>query len=86
MISGRVQGVCYRYWTRQNADRLGLAGWVRNRQDGTVEAVFSGVGEQVDEMLRLCRRGPDAAFVTRVNINLCAEPAENAGFSILATR
>lgn len=64
VIKGRVQGVCYRNWTVENAEQLGLKGWVRNRRDGSVEALFSGPPEAVDEMHQRCRRGPPAAMVT----------------------
>lgn len=86
VVTGRVQGVCFRYWTRQKALALGLSGWVRNRQDGSVEAEFCGADRPVNEMLRLCRKGPDAALVQQARINILLEPAENTGFSILATR
>ncbi|XP_024013271.1 acylphosphatase-2 [Eutrema salsugineum] len=64
VIKGRVQGVCYRNWTVENAEQLGIKGWVRNRRDGSVEALFSGPSEAVDEMQQRCRRGPPAAMVT----------------------
>ena len=64
MIKGRVQGVFYRNWTVENATQLGLKGWVRNRRDGSVEALFSGSPDAVQEMERRCRRGPPAAVVT----------------------
>lgn len=64
VIKGRVQGVCYRNWTVENAETLGLKGWVRNRRDGSVEALFSGPPEAVEEMQQRCRRGPPAAMVT----------------------
>lgn len=64
VIKGRVQGVCYRNWTVENAEQLGLKGWVRNRRDGSVEALFSGPPEAVEEMQQRCRRGPPAAMVT----------------------
>lgn len=64
MIKGRVQGVFYRDWTVQNATDLGLKGWVRNRRDGSVEALFSGPPDKVEEMEQRCRRGPPAAAVT----------------------
>lgn len=66
LISGRVQGVWYRGWTQETARRLGLSGWVQNRRDGTVQAVFSGPDDKVDEMLKLCEEGPPAAYVTSV--------------------
>jgi acylphosphatase len=68
LIEGRVQGVGYRYWTERVAGELGLAGWVRNRRDGSVEALFSGLAETVAEMLDRCREGPASAVVTSVRI------------------
>lgn len=65
-ISGRVQGVNYREAMRQESERLGVTGWVRNRTDGTVEAVVQGAAAQVDAMLTWARRGPSAARVDAV--------------------
>lgn len=65
-ISGRVQGVGFRWWTRDQAGRLGLRGWVRNRRDGSVEAVFIGPAATVEEMVALCHEGPPAARVETV--------------------
>ena len=65
-VEGRVQGVWFRAWTVQEASRRGLAGWVRNRRDGSVEAVFAGPQGQVDDMVAACRRGPPAAQVTNL--------------------
>jgi acylphosphatase len=67
-ITGLVQGVGYRYWTEDAACELGLSGWVRNRRDGSVEALFSGAADDVAEMLRRCREGPRAAQVTSVEV------------------
>ncbi len=61
VISGRVQGVWFRGWTVDEATARGLSGWVRNRRDGTVEAVFEGAPEAVDAMVEACRTGPPAA-------------------------
>jgi acylphosphatase len=72
VIRGIVQGVGFRYWTRRNATARGLAGWVRNRRDGSVEAVFAGPPQAVAEMIALCHRGPDAARVSTVD----EKPAE----------
>jgi acylphosphatase len=66
IVHGRVQGVGYREWTRRMALRLGLTGWVRNRRDGTVEAVLEGSADQVRAMTELMRDGPMAAVVNRV--------------------
>jgi acylphosphatase len=76
IISGRVQGVGYRAWTASNARKLGLDGWVRNRRDGTVEAVFSGENAAVQSMLAACREGPMVARVTDVVSNHSAEECE----------
>ena len=65
-VSGRVQGVFFRAWVSDRARRLGLAGWVRNRLDGRVEAVFEGRPEAVDTMVGLCHEGPDHARVDAV--------------------
>jgi acylphosphatase len=72
VIRGQVQGVGFRYWTRRTATARGLQGWVRNRRDGTVEAVFAGAEQAVADMIRLCRRGPDPAWVDSVD----EKPAE----------
>src|SRR5258706_2307563 len=60
-IRGRVQGVGYRYWLEQQARVRGLEGWVRNRRDGKVEALFAGPPDVVSGMIVLCRRGPPSA-------------------------
>lgn len=73
-IEGRVQGVWYRSWTIQRAQELGLNGWVRNRTDGTVEALFSGSEEAVEAMIRDLYKGPSAARVTRVITSLADAP------------
>jgi len=67
-IHGRVQGVFYRAWTVAEAGRRGLQGWVRNRSDGTVEAVLSGPAAQVDDMIAACRLGPPRAAVSRIDV------------------
>lgn len=67
-IGGRVQGVGYRYWTMITAQRLGLRGWVRNRADGSVEALIAGNGASVERMIEACRRGPSQARVERVEV------------------
>ena len=65
-IRGRVQGVGYRYWVEQQARARGLEGWVRNRRDGRVEALFAGPPDAVSAMIASCRRGPAAARVDAV--------------------
>lgn len=66
MISGRVQGVGFRAWTVRTANRLGISGWVRNRTEGTVEAVFLGDAPEVEAMLAQCQKGPITAKVYEV--------------------
>ena len=83
-IEGSVQGVGYRAWTERVAAGLDLSGWVRNRRDGTVEALFSGPAEEVAEMLARCRDGPRAAHVTAVRIIEEGGPAPG-GFEVLPT-
>lgn len=73
-VFGRVQGVWYRGWTVERALALGLDGWVRNRADGTVEALFAGPADAVDRMLEACRQGPPAALVRDVAVEPAADP------------
>jgi acylphosphatase len=84
-ILGRVQGVWYRGWAEDEAGRLGLDGWVRNRADGSVEAVLSGAPDRVREMIGLCRHGPPAARVERIEETAEPDPPE-PGFRTLPTR
>ena len=84
LIEGSVQGVGYRAWTERVAAELDLSGWVRNRRDGTVEALFSGPAEEVAEMLERCRDGPRAARVTAVRVIEEGGPAPE-GFEVLPT-
>jgi acylphosphatase len=89
-IRGRVQGVGYRYWVENQAVAHALEGWVRNRRDGSVEALFSGPDEVVSNMVAACRRGPSSARVDAVDehpghaevLNL-RRPGER--FSVLST-
>ncbi|XP_058212791.1 uncharacterized protein LOC131324723 [Rhododendron vialii] len=73
VVKGRVQGVFYRNWTMENAKELGLKGWVRNRRNGSVEALFSGSTDKVQEMEQRCRRGPPAAMVTGLEVFPCGD-------------
>jgi len=66
-IRGRVQGVGYRYWVERQAAAHGLEGWVRNRQDGSVEALFAGPEDVVSNMVASCRRGPSSARVDAID-------------------
>ena len=78
VVKGRVTGVGFRDWTASTAESLGLAGWVRNRRDGTVEALLSGDPDKVDEMVaRRIPVGPPAAAVTAV-VPSPADPVDPA--------
>jgi len=81
IVSGFVQGVSFRVATRDRARSRGVAGWVRNRSDGGVEAVFEGPPDAVESLVEFCRRGPSGAHVTSIEIEW--EPAEgDQGFAI----
>jgi acylphosphatase len=75
VITGRVQGVGFRAWTRREARRRALRGWVRNRHDGSVEALIIGEAAAVEGLIEICRRGPGMARVEGVS----RFPAEDDG-------
>jgi acylphosphatase len=70
MISGLVQGVFFRHYTRKNAIQFGLTGWVKNRPDGKVEAVFEGEEQTIALMIDWCRNGPPSARISDIDITL----------------
>ena len=78
---GRVQGVFYRAFVRNQAARLGIHGWVRNLYDGSVEAVFEGGRELIEEAIAACRRGPSGARVEEVDLSW-ETPSGEQGFEI----
>lgn len=84
MVSGLVQGVFFRDSCRRTAAAQGVAGWVRNRPDGAVEAVFEGPAEQVERVVNWARRGPSLAIVNHVAVQ-DEEPEGLAGFTIAPT-
>jgi acylphosphatase len=83
-IEGGVQGVGYRDWTERVAHALDLTGWVRNRRDGSVEALFSGPADDVAQMLQRCAAGPPSARVTAVKVLAEGGRAPDA-FTVLPT-
>jgi acylphosphatase len=85
IITGRVQGVGYRDWATTAARRLGLAGWVRNRGDGSVEALIVGDDSAVGEMIAACRRGPAMARVDAVDVEPVDLDILPEGFTLLPT-
>jgi acylphosphatase len=84
LVSGRVQGVYFRQSAKQEADRLGLNGWVRNLSDGRVEAVVEGQEPLVAEWLAWAHKGPPGATVEDIEISEEA-PVGEAGFKVLPT-
>ena len=68
-IDGRVQGVFFRANTREEANLLGLTGWVKNCWDGRVDAVFEGERDKVEQVLKWCQKGPPGAMVRNVEVN-----------------
>jgi acylphosphatase len=73
VIKGKVQGVYYRNWAVDTAQKLGVNGWVRNLKDGSVEAVVSGRSADVDAFVEKCHSGPAAARVSGVEVTPCKE-------------
>lgn len=82
IISGKVQGVFFRTFTKKRASALGLRGWVRNTPDKKVEAVFEGRRDILQEMLEFCRRGPPGAKVERVEEIWSNATGEHNGFVV----
>jgi len=83
MIEGKVQGVWFRAWVREQAGERGLLGWVRNRRDGSVEAVFEGPPTDVEAMIRDCWNGPTAARVHAVRVEPVPSDPPIVDFTIL---
>jgi acylphosphatase len=68
VVTGDVQKVGFRSWTKHKADHFGVKGWVKNNVDGSVEAVFEGMDSTIEEMLESCRRGPPGSYVREVDV------------------
>ena len=81
-VSGRVQGVAFRDSTRSQAEQLGLSGWVRNTEDGQVEAVFEGEPDTVNQMIEWCKSGPSSADVDDVSVEWEEASGDLSGFEI----
>jgi len=81
IVRGAVQGVFFRASCQQEAGREGVAGWVANRSDGSVEAVFEGTAEAVSSLVHWCRTGPPRAVVTDVQVTE-QEPTGETGFDV----
>jgi acylphosphatase len=81
-VHGRVQGVGFRYWARSTATRLGLSGWVRNCDDGSVELFYQGASDFVDQFEQLLEKGPPGASVSRVDSQAVLPRGSYKRFSI----
>jgi acylphosphatase len=82
VVRGRVQGVWFRGSMQDEAERLGVAGWVRNRPDGTVEAEAEGARETVDELIAWANHGPPGARVAGVSVEWIGPRGERGGFVV----
>lgn len=85
IIEGRVQGVNFRYFVTQKARGMGVAGWVRNRYDGSVEVLAEGRHSKLDNLLTTLRHGPPSAMVTRVMHEWQKSTGEFSGFQVRPT-
>jgi len=81
-LEGRVQGVGFRHFTRTNAQKHGVKGWVKNLPDGRVEAVFEGEDEDVEQMVELVREGPRSSRVTDAEVQWSAPQDDFNGFRV----
>jgi acylphosphatase len=82
-VTGKVQGIGFRFHTRIKARNLGLKGWVRNLESGEVEAIFEGEENQVNNIIEWCKKGPDSALVKDVKVILEKYSEEFEGFDIV---
>lgn len=88
VIEGRVQGVGFRAFVEDTAERLGLEGWVRNRRDGSVEAVFAGPEPALTQAVEACGRGPRGAQVTKIDVSAgegLLDQRQGGRFAVLPT-
>jgi acylphosphatase len=81
VVRGRVQGVFFRDTCRREARSRGVSGWAANRADGSVEVVFEGEADAVDQMLAWCRTGPEEASVASVEVEV-EQPQQESGFRV----
>lgn len=81
-VAGRVQGVCFRYYTRIEASQLGLSGWVRNLSDGRVEVLAEGEDDLLRALVAFCRQGPSMAHVSDIDYEFEEYRGKFSGFSI----
>lgn len=83
IVSGKVQGVCYRAFTAEQAEKLGINGTVRNLSDGNVEIIAQAAQTLLDQLVETCRQGPPAARVKAIDITALPEVGAVMGFQII---
>lgn len=83
LISGDVQGVGFRAWTLRFAQGKSLTGWVKNREDGAVEVVAEGAKKDLEELIKACHRGPEVAWVEKVDVTWSKGTGEFVGFEVV---
>lgn len=81
-ISGRVQGVGFRHFTKINARELSVKGWVKNLSDGRVEAIFQGDVHQVEELINRCKKGPRSAYVKKLEVEDADDTTDYSSFEV----
>ena len=84
IISGKVQGVGFRYWLRKKANQKNIYGWVRNKVSGEVEAIFIGDEAKINDLIKLCKKGPSSSKVTKIMIQNYQEEYFNKSFDIIS--
>ncbi|HKK24147.1 MAG TPA: acylphosphatase [Gracilimonas sp.] len=82
-ITGRVQGVGFRHFTRKNADKIGITGWVKNLPDGRVEALFQGPEQKVNELIDRCKEGPISAYVKKIDVTKAEDAKDHDSFEVI---
>jgi acylphosphatase len=85
VVIGRVQGVGFRYFVAEQAERLGVIGWVRNRWDGSVEVTAEGTRKALERLIIQLERGPASAYVSRVQVEWAQATGEFIGFRVRGT-
>ena len=85
IIKGKVQGVGFRYWLYKEAMQRNIDGWVRNKISGEVEALLIGNGVEVNNIIKLCKKGPPSAEVTKINVKDYDKGCLNKSFEIINT-
>jgi len=83
VINGKVQGVGFRYWLSKEANQRNIYGWVRNKVSGEVEALFVGDNTKINDLIKLCKKGPPSSKVTKITVQNYQEEYLNKSFDII---